>query len=112
MLGTKWVYPDCESEREEAGLGLLPMEIQWNFNTPTSRSQAKPLAAWGGPDPVEGYEIHSARPRKSAGVSPLFELSDGRFDGAVSKTEKCGEPDFTAFLTILPLPCIGSAIST
>jgi adenosylcobyric acid synthase len=85
MLGTKWVYPDCESEREEAGLGLLPMEIQWNFNTPTSRSQAKPLAAWGGPDPVEGYEIHSARPRKAAGVSPLFELSDGRFDGAVSE---------------------------
>jgi adenosylcobyric acid synthase len=85
ILGTKWVYPDCESEREEAGLGLLPMEIQWNFNTPTSRSQAKPLAGWGGPDPVEGYEIHSVRPRKAAGVSPLFELSDGRFDGAVSE---------------------------
>lgn len=85
MLGTKWMNPDLEPGQEVNGLGLLPMETQWISSKQTRRINGKPLAVWGGLDQVEGYEMHAIRPRFGTGASPLFELSGGRFDGAVSE---------------------------
>ncbi|MBA4603686.1 cobyric acid synthase [Thermoactinomyces mirandus] len=87
MLGKKLLDPDgVESDRKEQdGLGLLPIETRFVPGKQTVRIQGKPLVGWGGSDPVEGYEIHLGRTWLFAGASPLFKLSDGRTDGAVSE---------------------------
>lgn len=87
MLGKKLADPDgVESgQKEQDGLGLLPLETRFVSGKKTIRIQGEPLAAWGGSEPVDGYEIHMGRTRLSTGASPLFKLSDHRLDGAVSK---------------------------
>lgn len=87
MLGKKLVDPDgVESgQKEQSGLGLLPLETRFVPGKQTVRVQGKPLTAWGGFEPVDGYEIHMGRTRLSSGAFPLFKLKDHRLDGAVSE---------------------------
>jgi adenosylcobyric acid synthase len=87
MLGQKLIDPDgVESDHQEQdGLGLLPMVTRFIANKKTVRTEGKPLAEWAGTAPVEGYEIHLGRTRLTGQAAPLFQLSDGRMDGAVSE---------------------------
>jgi adenosylcobyric acid synthase len=77
MLGQKLIDPDRveSNQKEQDGLGLLPMETRFVPGKQTVRIEGEPLTVWGGSDLVEGYEIHLGRTRLAAGASPLFKLS-------------------------------------
>lgn len=87
MLGRKLIDPHgVESDHQEQdGLGLLPMVTRFVANKKTVRIEGKPLTEWAGTAPVKGYEIHLGRTRLTDQAAPLFQLSDGRMDGAVSQ---------------------------
>ncbi|SEN12356.1 cobyric acid synthase [Lihuaxuella thermophila] len=87
MLGEKLTDPDAvESDHQELdGLGLLPMVTRFVANKKTVRTEGTPFPEWAGPAPVEGYEIHLGRTRLTSPAVPLFQLPDGRTDGAVAE---------------------------
>lgn len=87
MLGKKLIDLSAveSNQKEQDGLGLLPMETRFIPNKQTIRVKGRPLTGWAGSDPLEGYEIHLGRTLLDNQATPLLQLSDGRLDGAVSE---------------------------
>ncbi len=75
--------------QEQPGLGLLPVETDFEPRKTTSLIRARVL---GGPGfltglegaPVEGYEIHMGYSRPFEGACSLLRFENGGLDGAVS----------------------------
>jgi adenosylcobyric acid synthase len=84
MLGKTIADPlALEGEkRTVAGLGLLPVHTVLTNDKRITDIEGFSL---DGNAPFRGYEIHSGKTETEAGVTPLLRLSNGAFDGAVSK---------------------------
>jgi adenosylcobyric acid synthase len=92
MLG--WTVRDARATEgtagERAGLGLLPVETEFESGKTTRRVRARVLDGSGflagcvGVE-VQGYEIHRGKTRPGAGESPVFLREDGDPDGAASR---------------------------
>jgi len=77
MLG-RVVRDDVESGRGEvAGLGLLPVEVDFT----AEKTLRRPVGTYGDA-PVGGYEIHHGVARVDEGTTPMFTLPDGTGEGA------------------------------
>jgi len=83
MLGHTIADPEgIEGARERVnGLGYLPVSTELTGDKRVTRVRGVDRLSGA---PFEGYEIHSGRTRAAAEVSPLLQLADGTYDGAIT----------------------------